>query len=217
MNEVSTEKTMTVKEVAEVLGYQPDTIQKTAKRLESENIIGRIEIRSDSTHAMLLSKEQVQTIKTYLVPRDLTLKNKVESAITEIDRQKTIMLAMQYLKEDYDKMKQRAEIAEQKCIEQRPKVEFAETITADQHSTFDMAHVAQELKLPYGKNTLFAILRDLGTLKSDNTPYQRYVDTGYFKVYPVPTPVGTKLTTKVTQRGIDYIRKVVQMYQKEGK
>ena len=33
MNEVSTEKTMTVKEVAEVLGYQPDTIQKTAKGL----------------------------------------------------------------------------------------------------------------------------------------------------------------------------------------
>ena len=53
-NELITEKTMTVKEVAEVLGYQPDTIQKTAKRLESENIIGRIEIRSDSTHAMLL-------------------------------------------------------------------------------------------------------------------------------------------------------------------
>ena len=207
MNEVSTEKTMTVKEVAEALSMSYDTIMQKARELGyTKNGI-----------TTYLSELQVTKIKELIVPRTFELKSKVESTTTELDRQKTIMLAMQYLKEDYDKMKQRAEIAEQKCIEQRPKVEFAETITADQHSTFDMAHVAQELKLPYGKNTLFAILRDLGTLKSDNTPYQRYVDTGYFKVYPVPTPVGTKLTTKVTQRGIDYIRKVVQMNQKEGK
>ena len=195
---------MTVKEVAEVLGVTPEAIKKHVRELFPECIRNGIET--------VLTVSQVTEIKKKMLPTTL-----VVGAVTEIDRQKTIMLAMQYLKEDYDKMKQRAEIAEQKCIEQRPKVEFAETITADQHSTFDMAHVAQELKLPYGKNTLFAILRDLGTLKSDNTPYQRYVDTGYFKVYPVPTPVGTKLTTKVTQRGIDYIRKVVQMNQKEGK
>ena len=204
MNEVSTEKTMTVKEVAEVLGVTPEAIKKHVRELFPECIRNGIET--------VLTVSQVTEIKKKMLPTTL-----VVGAVTEIDRQKTIILAMQYLKEDYDKMKQRAEVAEQKCIEQRPKVEFAETITADQHSTFDMAHVAQELKLPYGKNTLFAILRDFGTLKSDNTPYQRYVDTGYFKVYPVPTPVGTKLTTKVTQRGIDYIRKVIQMNQKEGK
>ena len=33
-----------------------------------------------------------------------------------------------------------------------------------------------------GRTKLFAKLRDLNVLRADNTPYQRYVDSGYFRV-----------------------------------
>ena len=133
---------------------------------------------------------------------------KVVGSTTDIEMEQMTLKVIQYHIQKEQEYKQRAEIAEQKCIEQQPKVEFAETITADEKSTFDMSHVAQELKLTYGKNILFRKLRVAQILKEDNTPYQRYVDSGYFKVYPVPTPVGVKLTTKVTQKGVDFIRKV---------
>ena len=101
MNKVSTEKTMTVKEVAEVLGVTPEAIKKHVRELFPECIRNGIET--------VLTVSQVTEIKKKMLPTTL-----VVGAVTEIDRQKTIMLAMQYLKEDYDKMKQRAEIAEQK-------------------------------------------------------------------------------------------------------
>lgn len=104
-------------------------------------------------------------------------------------------------------------VAEQKqqLIEQQPKVEFADAVTSDKKSTFDMSGVAQELHLPYGKNTLFAKLREYKILKADNTPYQLYVTQGYFKVYPVPIQHNTRtvLTTKVTQSGAAFIHKIL--------
>lgn len=108
---------------------------------------------------------------------------------------------------------QQEQIEKQKLqlIEQQPKVEFADAIISDKKSTFDMAGVAQELHLPYGKNTLFSKLREYKILKSDNTPYQQYVTQGYFKVYPVPIQYNTRtvLTTKVTQSGVAFIHKIL--------
>ena len=79
------ERCMTVREVAEALGCQPDTIQKIAKRLESEGKIARISIRADSSHALLLDETQVQAVKEALVPRDLASKSKVEAATTRLE------------------------------------------------------------------------------------------------------------------------------------
>ena len=196
-NELSTERTMTVKEVANILGVTPEAIKKHVRELFPEYIKNGIET--------VLTEKQVTEIKSKMIPT-----TKVVGSTTDIEMEQMTLKVIQYHIQKEQEYKQRAEIAEQKCIEQQPKVEFAETITADEKSTFDMSHVAQELKLSYGKNILFRKLRVAQILKEDNTPYQRYVDSGYFKVYPVPTPVGVKLTTKVTQKGIDFIRKTIK-------
>ena len=196
-NELSTERTMTVKEVANILGVTPEAIKKHVRELFPEYIKDGIET--------VLTEKQVTEIKSKMIPT-----TKVVGSTTDIEMEQMTLKVIQYHIQKEQEYKQRAEIAEQKCIEQQPKVEFAETITADEKSTFDMSHVAQELKLSYGKNILFRKLRVAQILKEDNTPYQRYVDSGYFKVYPVPTPVGVKLTTKVTQKGIDFIRKTIK-------
>jgi len=206
-NEVSTEKTMTTKELADYLNTSPKVVIENARKCLPEKII-------ENGKATLWTREEITIIieqmkRSFNKP---TFTESVKPVSTELTPALKIKQAMLLMQEGYEEelaiIKQRAEIAEQKCIEQQPKVEFAETITADEKSTFDMSHVAQELKLTYGKNILFRKLRVAQILKEDNTPYQRYVDSGYFKVYPVPTPVGVKLTTKVTQKGVDFIRKV---------
>ena len=166
MKEVSTEKTMTVKEVAEVLGVTPEAIKKHVRELFPECIRNGIET--------VLTVSQVTEIKKKMLPTTL-----VVGAVTEIDRQKTIILAMQYLKEDYDKMKQRAEIAEQKCIEQKPKVDVYDAIS-DSSTLQDLQTVAQTIGV---KNIFKILLADGIIMKAwtkDKTmfyrPYAQYND-----------------------------------------
>ena len=166
MKKVSTEKTMTVKEVAEVLGVTPEAIKKHVRELFPECIRNGIET--------VLTVSQVTEIKKKMLPTTL-----VVGAVTEIDRQKTIILAMQYLKEDYDKMKQRAEIAEQKCIEQKPKVDVYDAIS-DSSTLQDLQTVAQTIGV---KNIFKILLADGIIMKAwtkDKTmfyrPYAQYND-----------------------------------------
>lgn len=207
-NELSTEKTMTTKELADYLNTSPKVVIENARKCLPDKIIENGKSTYWDKQEITILIQQMKTSN----PNQNTFTGAVKAISTELTPALKIKQAMLLMQEGYEEelaiIKQRAEIAEQKCIEQQPKVEFAETITADEKSTFDMSHVAQELKLTYGKNILFRKLRVAQILKEDNTPYQRYVDSGYFKVYPVPTPVGVKLTTKVTQKGVDFIRKV---------
>jgi len=77
-----------------------------------------------------------------------------------------------------------------------------------------MRDVAKILAVPHlGQNIIYKHLRFAGVLQEDNTPYQRYVDKGYFMIR-----VGTHTrngeqhihkTTMVTQKGLDFLRRFV--------
>lgn len=54
---------------------------------------------------------------------------------------------------------------------------------------------------------MFQKLRDKGVLNSNNIPYQKYINCGYFKVVEINTLAGIKLKTVVFQKGLDFIRK----------
>lgn len=90
--------------------------------------------------------------------------------------------------------------------EQKPKVDMYETIMASD-KLFSMNEVAKLIN-SVGRNTLFKMLRDAKILMLDNTPYQQYLDQGYFKVVEVTT-TGDKIfvVTKATNRGIEFICK----------
>jgi phage antirepressor YoqD-like protein len=97
--------------------------------------------------------------------------------------------------------------------ELRPRAELADLAMLSK-GAFTMDKVAQILKLPYGRNLLFVKLRERGVIKPGCvTPYQEYVDRGYFVVDEKPIvirdEVSVKPVTKVTQRGIDYIRQLL--------
>ena len=62
-----------------------------------------------------------------------------------------------------------------------------------------------------GRNTMYKYLRDIKLLKSDNIPYQQYIDSGHFvvKENTINKNGFNKLHTQtyVTPKGITYIEK----------
>lgn len=83
------------------------------------------------------------------------------------------------------------------------------------NNTMEMAAVAKVLNYKgLGRNKLFDILRNEKIFRYNNEPYQEYIDRGYFEVkeQEVSTNYGGTLINRksvVTQKGIDYIRKIL--------
>lgn len=96
-----------------------------------------------------------------------------------------------------------------------PKAEFYDAV-AGSRTAIDIGNAAKVLGITgIGRNRLFEILRDQGVLDNSNIPYQTYIDRGYFRVIEqtFTKPNGEKqisFKTLVFQRGLDYIRKMLQ-------
>lgn len=96
----------------------------------------------------------------------------------------------------------------------KPKEEFFDAVT-DSKDAIDIGPVAKVLNFPgIGRNKLFEILRNNGILKQNNEPYQKYIDCGYFRVIEQkyearPGEIRINIKTLVFQKGVDYIRKIL--------
>jgi phage antirepressor YoqD-like protein len=90
---------------------------------------------------------------------------------------------------------------------------------AEMHDLFLSAANAQPMgdvakALGVGRNSLFKVLREARVLMYNNTPYQRFIDRGYFEVIEKPIVIGestiNKPLTLVTPKGIDYIGRMLK-------
>ena len=114
--------------------------------------------------------------------------------------------------------KQAEQIEQQTALieAQKPKVEFYEAVTGSS-DTIDIASVAKVLNIKgFGRNNLFEFLRDKNILMQNNQPFQTFVDRGYFRVIESKynKPDGSShinLKTVVYQKGLDYIRKLLEL------
>ena len=103
----------------------------------------------------------------------------------------------------------------QKLIEAEPKVEFYDTVTGSD-TTIDLGQAAKVLNYKgLGRNKLFQYLRDKDILMSGNTPYQKYVDAGYFRLIETTWNMPNNdsmiyLKTVVYQKGLDFLSKVIE-------
>ena len=106
------------------------------------------------------------------------------------------------------------EVIEKQAVQievMKPKEQFFDQVTGSS-TAFDMADVAKVCNLGVGRNTLFQFLREQKILRDNNTPYQQYIDCGYFRVieskYNKPDgSVHISLKTVVYQKGVDFIIK----------
>lgn len=97
-----------------------------------------------------------------------------------------------------------------KVAQMKPKAEFFDAV-AGSEDAISMGEAAKVLNLGVGRNDLFEFLRRKKILQSDNIPYQKYIDAGYFRTieqkYTVNDSVRINIKTLVYQRGLDYIRR----------
>ena len=108
---------------------------------------------------------------------------------------------------------QQAALAEerQRLLEQqKPKVEFAETVERSD-GTLSIGEFAKLLPKEWkiGRNKLFKWLRDNKYLMKDNVPYQRYVNEGLFEVIETVSEYDSQdyinLLTLITGKGQLYV------------
>ncbi len=105
--------------------------------------------------------------------------------------------------------------AQQKLIEvQKPKVEFYDDVV-ESKDAMSMDRVAKTINMGIGRNKLFELLRKNKILMPNNTPYQRFVDAGWFRCIETKftKPNGDiciNVKTVVLQKGVDAIRRIVK-------
>lgn len=100
---------------------------------------------------------------------------------------------------------------DQIIAELQPKADTYDMIMASD-DTFSMNQVAKQVGM--GEYHLFAYLRGKKILfyeGTDNVPYERFRKNGCFKVVDTISPDGkSHSTTRVTQKGLDYICKILR-------
>lgn len=202
------EKTMTTKEVAEVLRVSPDTVTNAIHKLgeTSENF-------------RKFSKGQTprwNEVEVTAIKKELESHSKVNelSPMTELEIdlfvEKALLLQQNKIKE----LRAENKALHTTIEEQKPAVDFYKTVTGSS-DTFDMKTVSKVLNKDIGRNKLFALLRNHNVLDKNNQPYQTYIDRGYFRVIEssfvdkyLTTHINLK--TVVYQKGVDFINRLLE-------
>lgn len=188
---------MTTKEVADILGVDVKTVQRAALSLDMD-----VE-RSGSSHTMLFDEAQATAIKL-----EIENHSKVNALTpkTNLERQLIIQQAMQIQAEMIEELQSKVSRLE-------PAANFAYQLCSSK-DTIEIGECAKVLNKNIGRNRLFEFLRNSNVLQSNNIPYQKYIDAGYFRVIESKyvTPNGeTKISLKtvVFQKGVAYINKLL--------
>lgn len=189
MERIGEEQKMTVKEVAVAIGYESETLRKKVKELFPEIV--------ENGKQTMLSETQVVILKESLVPRTSALKSGVENAVTEIEKQETIILAMKYLQDGYNKMKSRAIEAERK-----------NAVLMHVNKTYTAGEIAKELGLRSAQELNQALSDKNIQYKQNGTwlPVAEYSTCGYFEIKQQELESGKVIyDRRITQIGRDFI------------
>ena len=215
MNELSlvtdlkSEKTVTTKELAEVLGVDVTTVRKTVKRLEQGGEVLHYLTKDKYGNGCFIYTEEQAT----LIKQEIQKHHNLDSR--QIDNVTTDTEMMMNIQRDFAWLVQ-------KNKELQAKADFYDCVTGSK-DTVDMKECAKVINFRgWGRNKIFELLRQKGVLDRGNQPYQRYCDMKYFRIieskYILPTgEVKISLKTVVYQRGLDFIRKLIEKEEDEHK
>ena len=211
MNELGINKTMTTKELAEAFGVDASTITKTVARLnETSEVLPKFTQGQTPRY----TEEQATLIKLEIQKHHNLANRQIDGTSTELEENLLIARGYEILQRRNEELKKRAEEAEAENAKLKPAAAFAYQLCSSQ-DTIDIGNCAKVLNRRIGRNNLFEFLRNKKVLQSDNIPYQKYIDSGYFRVIESKfvTPTGeTKicLKTVVFQKGVAYINKLLK-------
>lgn len=207
MNEVAERRLMSGKELAEVLGVSKDTINATVERLELDGVLRRVDIARNTQGGYLFSEYQATVIKQEIQKHHNLANRQIDNVSTEAEENQMIAQALTILQ-------RRIQDANKEIEKLKPAAEFAYQICSSKDA-IDIGNCAKVLNRNIGRNNLFEFLRNKKILQSDNIPYQKYIDSGYFRVietkYTIPSgETKISLKTLVLQKGVAYINKLLK-------
>lgn len=182
------EKTMTIKQISEVLGVSESTVQRYIKKVFPEKIENGIQT--------FLSEREVTAIKLKM-QQNQHLTRSAELPKTDLEKELLIQQAMQLQAE-------KIQILQSRLEEAKPKVEFYDQV-GDCEGLHTVAEAAKMLGT--GRNKLFSWMRMHKILRDNNEPYQRYVNAGHFEVKENPYNDHIKAQTFVTPTGLQWLQK----------
>lgn len=184
--------TMTSKEIADYSGKQHKDVLEAIRNMEPawEKVNGRrfplveyIDAKGEKRPMYELSKTECLYIATKfndearakLVLRweELETKN-----VVDFSNPNTILQLAQNWAEEQNKR-----IAAEKTIKMlQPKADLMDKVL-DADEKIDIGQAAKILELPFGRNTMFEKLREMGIFfKNRNEPKQIYIEKGYFQL-----------------------------------
>ncbi len=198
MNELikQNEKTMTTKELAQVLGVSIDTITRVANKvIDPSAVLHRV---INGGKSKIFTEEQAILIKQEIQKHHNLSSRQIDSVSTEYEENQTITNAIMILQRRASEYKERMEIAESALN----RLENAE-------GCFSINQTAKALKLPYGNKTLFKEFIKMGILNEDHSPRQEHINAEHFKVVVkfINDVVGVKSVTLTTGKGLVYLAK----------
>jgi phage antirepressor YoqD-like protein len=198
MNDLTNEKTMTIKEIAYALNVTERFIQLKVKELFPDIVKNGLTTYLNEMQIAII-KNQIE--KNPHLERSFEVENDTAMALKLYE-------AGEYFKNKYEEIKKENEVLKPKAIIYDDFIEIN-----DLHSMADSAKI---IDCGIGRNKLFQFLRDSKILKSDNTPYQSQIDNGYFKIkIKVNTDIEKNIpVTYVTPKGIEYIKKLLNQFKK---
>lgn len=202
------------KDVAEVLGYQ-NASKALSDHVDEEDKLNNESLSSLGQRGGWLINESglYSLILSSQLPSAKRFKRWITSEVIPQIRKtgayhvpQTYAEALRALADKAEKM----EALQKQNQLMQPKAEFFDAVT-DSKTAIPIGDVAKILDIGIGRNKLFEFLRQKNILTADNRPYQKYIDSGYFRVieqkYEVNGEVRINIKTLVFQKGIDWIRK----------
>lgn len=216
MNELSLfddeigKKTVTTKELAEVLCVDVKTVNNTVERLGG--LLGTTFQKSyGGRPTKVFNEEQATLIKQEIQKHHNLSSRKIDDVSTDYEMEIMTQKVIAYHIQKANEYKQRAEIAEKQLLEQKPMVDGYQTFLAS-HSSFTMQKASAMLKdgngvSPYGRNNLIKKLKLDGIFMSNGLPYRDFIDRGYFEVRTSVHNGMSHDSTLVFPKGMDYLAK----------
>lgn len=219
MNEIiipeeKTENFVTTKELAEVLGVSARTIRETATAKGLEGTFHTLQTKGGKQSLRVFSEEEATIIKMEIQKHHNLASRQIDTVTTAAEEDQMIAQALIILQ-------RRIQDANKEIARLKPAVEFAYQICSSKDA-IDIGNCAKVLNRNIGRNNLFEFLRNRKVLQQDNIPYQKYIDSGYFRVietkYTIPSgETKISLKTLVLQKGVAYINKLLREKENENK
>jgi len=154
--------------------------------------------------SMLQRTEKGKEARQYFIEAEKRLK----SVVPELSRKQLALMVIE--------QEERLETLQIENNRMKPRSEFVDKVF-NTDALIDIGEVAKILNLPYGRNTLFNVLREKGIFfKNKNEPFQQYVNKGYFELKEKLHEVSEEkvfLTTRTyaTQKGLGFIAKILEV------